>query len=112
LRTKVGVTAVEAEDDYAAPPASAWIEAAQPNPFTPPVAIAYRVQAAGAVRLAIYDAAGRRVATLVDERVEAGRQVASWDGLNQRGERAAAGVYFARLEAGKESHERKLVLKR
>jgi hypothetical protein len=113
FRTKVGALAVgEPEEPEESPPAGAWIEATHPNPFVPPVAIAYRVPQAGAVRLAIYDAAGRRVATLVDGRVEAGRQLASWDGLNQRGERAAAGVYFARLEAGSLTHQRKLVLSR
>jgi flagellar hook assembly protein FlgD len=94
------------------PTAGAWIEAAHPNPFRPPVAIAYTVGRPGSVRLAIYDAAGRRVAMLADGRVEAGRHLVSWDGRNQRGERAASGVYFARLEAGALTHQMKLILSR
>jgi hypothetical protein len=33
-----------------------------------------------------------------------------WDGLNERGTRAATGVYFARLIAGSETFTRKMVL--
>ena len=64
------------------------------------------------MRLAIYDVAGWRVVTLVDAQVESGRRAAAWDGRDETGAPVAAGVYFARLEAGGEVASRKLVLKR
>jgi hypothetical protein len=47
------------------------------------------------VGLTVYDAAGRRVAQLLDEPREAGIHQVKW---NARG--VASGVYFVRLDAG------------
>jgi flagellar hook assembly protein FlgD len=46
------------------------------------------------VSLEVYDALGRRVATLVDRRMSAGEYVARWAGVDERGQAAASGVYF------------------
>ncbi len=87
----VGVTSVAG----AAPPPGAL--RAAPNPFTHRVDLTFRLAGPGAVRLAIYDVAGRRVHTLF-EGDTAGEMRARWDGTTAAGARAAAGVYFARLE--------------
>ncbi len=111
LRTGEGV--LSTGDPEEAPATRLRIETASPNPFSPRVAITYVVPEGGPARLAIYDAGGRQVATLADGWAEPGRrQVASWDGRNARGDRAAAGVYFARLQSGSETRSRKLVLSR
>jgi hypothetical protein len=88
-----------------------------PNPFNPTTRIPYAVGAhqganvAVPVRLAIYDVAGRRVATLVDRALPPGPYEAVWDGRSDRGGPAPSGVYFARLTVGQgESFTRKLVL--
>ncbi len=73
------------------------LEQNRPNPFNPTTTIAFEVPTAGHVELAVYDAAGRLVTTLVDARVEAGRREVAWSGLDDRGNRAASGVYFFRL---------------
>jgi len=46
----------------------------------------------------------------VDGPVPAGWQTATWDGRTDRGERAASGVYFCRLETGAGELSRKVVL--
>ncbi|HEY3215870.1 MAG TPA: FlgD immunoglobulin-like domain containing protein, partial [Candidatus Eisenbacteria bacterium] len=51
------------------------------------------------VRLAVYDALGRRVRTLIDRVLPAGATELSWDGHDAAGARVGSGVYFARLEA-------------
>ena len=43
---------------------------------------------------------------------ERGFHSVAWDGRNERGERAASGVYLCRLRAGKETLSRKMVLAR
>ena len=73
-----------------------------PNPFTAGARVAFSLDGPRRVRLAVYDVAGRRVATLVDEDLDAGPQERVWDGTTDRGGRAAAGVYMMRLEAGGE----------
>jgi len=48
----------------------------------------------------LYDVRGRVVRTLVDRVVPPGRYQATWDGDDERGTRAPAGVYFYELVAG------------
>ena len=92
----------------------ARLSCAHPNPFGPNTTIRYTSPVSGRVSVRVYDLAGRVVATLVDEEVEPGEHVATWDGTTDSGERAASGVYFVRLEAGRlrraSAVARKLVL--
>lgn len=76
------------------------LERAVPNPFNPATTFAFALREAGHARLAIYDAAGRRVRTLLDGDLPAGHHLVRWDGRDERGETLAAGVYLGRLEAG------------
>jgi len=82
----------------------------RPNPFNPVTRIAFSIPAAGVAELAVFDIAGRRVATLVDERVEAGPHEVVWNGTNDAGEPVASGVYFSRLQALGKEHSAKMVL--
>ena len=63
-----------------------------PNPFNPTTSIAYYLPRAGRVTLEVFDAGGRRVATVVEEVGSAGRQTLTFDGSA-----LASGVYFYRL---------------
>lgn len=84
---------------------------AVPNPFNPSTSIRYDVPHPGAhVRIAVYDVSGALVALLVDAQQTPGRKRAEWDGLNDRGEAAASGIYFYRMTAGGFSMTRKMVL--
>ena len=65
---------------------------------------------AGPVELTIFDVSGRRVRTLVRETQEPGAHEVVWDGRNDGGRQAAAGVYFYRLSAGRSSRVRKMVI--
>jgi hypothetical protein len=82
-----------------------------PNPFNPQTAITYDVPAGGVdVEIAIFDVAGRRVRTLVDEHRAAGTHSTRWNGEDQHGGRVASGVYFYRMRAGAFVETRKMVL--
>ena len=69
-----------------------------PNPFNPTTVISFDVPRSGPVSLAVFDVRGRRVRTLVDASLEAGRHRVTWDGRDAHGAAAASGVYFARLK--------------
>lgn len=56
-------------------------------------------------RVTIMDVAGRRLATLADAALPAGRHALRWDPAG-----AAAGVYFARLESGGRTMSRRIVV--
>jgi subtilisin family serine protease len=68
-----------------------------PNPFNPSTTIHFDLVTATAVDLLIYDVSGRLVRTLVNYRMPRGEHQFEWDGLNDRGVRVTAGVYFYRL---------------
>jgi len=81
-----------------------------PNPFNPKTTLRFSLPAAGPARLAIYDLSGRRLVTLVDERLEAGEHAVEWEGRDAAGTPLASGVYLARFEAAGVEDMRKLTL--
>lgn len=86
-------------------PASFALEPARPNPFNPSTAISYQLSANCQVSLQVYNVSGKLTNTLVDEWQTAGAHQVTFDGKN-----LAAGIYFARLEAGNFRQMQKLVL--
>ena len=71
-----------------------------PNPFNPRITLRFDLPAAGTVRLAVYDIAGRLVRVLVEGERAAGIHEAVWDGRDATGRSAPSGSYLARLVAG------------
>ena len=86
--------------DEPALPAATRLVGASPNPFNPQTRLAFDLAAGGDVRLDVYDLQGRLVRQLVAGPRPAGRHHVTWDGLDDAGNRAASGLYLARLEAG------------
>jgi len=71
-----------------------------PNPFTISTRIAFSLDGPSRmVRLEIYDALGRRVATLLDKAMPAGSHAVTWDGRDSLGRPVADGVYFYHLRS-------------
>ncbi len=71
---------------------------ASPNPFRARARIAFTVGTAGQARLRVFAPDGREVRTLFDGWMESGvSQALTWDGRDERGVRAPAGVYYVRL---------------
>jgi hypothetical protein len=93
-----------------APRAGAWIGAATPNPFNPTTRFELDVRAPGQVEVDVFDAGGRRVATLARGRRAAGRTMLRWDGTDAGGRRVASGVYVVRLRSGDVVQTRRVVL--
>jgi flagellar hook assembly protein FlgD len=83
-----------------------------PNPSGSGASIAFVLETPQSVELAVYDAAGRLVATVASGELPAGSQEQTWDGTTASGEQAAAGVYFVRLKAaGKELTAKSVVVR-
>ncbi len=68
--------------------------------------------AESAVRLDVFDAAGRLAARLVNAPMTSGRHEMAWDGRGTTGRRLAAGPYFARLSVGSEAAVTRVTLLR
>ncbi|MFQ6609053.1 MAG: S8 family serine peptidase, partial [Fidelibacterota bacterium] len=89
-----------------------------PNPFNPTTTIRYDLPEVSYVSLVIYDILGREIRTLLDSREEAGFKSVVWDGKDNRGNIASAGIYIYALRAWSQENEktyhktRKMVLLR
>jgi len=81
-----------------------------PNPFNPNTEIGFALPEASHVKLEIYNIAGRRVATLVDECLEANSYLIEWNGTDYNGQSVASGVYLYRLDAGQYVETKKMIL--
>ncbi len=74
---------------------------AVPNPFRSEVTLAFSLAQPGPVSLRIYSVDGRLVRTLVSGTQEAGWYRPVWDGRDDHGNAMSAGVFYARLVAGR-----------
>lgn len=82
-----------------------------PNPFNPMTTIRFELPQDGRVSLEVYDVAGKLIRTLVAaEEVRAGAHRVVWNGRDEAGHSAAAGVYFARLRAGESVQTQRMTL--
>jgi len=93
----LGCPSVDTPED--APSPTAWrLAIAGANPFTGSTWIACRVpEAARGAALAVFDLAGRRVRSLAPAGLPAGAHRVAWDGNDDFGRPAPAGVYHVRL---------------
>jgi hypothetical protein len=76
-----------------------------PNPFNPSTEITFSLEQPEHAMLTVFNALGRKVETLVDQRLSAGVYKLSFDAQN-----LPAGVYFYQLQAGRFSEMKKMVL--
>lgn len=111
--TSLRITTLVSQDLTAVGPAGSVaglrLEPARPSPFGIATTLGYALPRDGAVRLAIFDLQGRRVATLVDGVRSAGQHIAVWQGRSDAGAVVPAGVYMAVLEQGGETQSTRLV---
>ena len=82
-----------------------------PNPFHSVTTITLELMRADAVSLEVFDLLGRKVTTLLDRRLEAGRHDVVWAGTYGDGRPAAPGVYLYRVKTNHFVSSRTMVLK-
>jgi hypothetical protein len=83
---------------------------ANPNPFLSSTHIHYQTPKSCHLRIAVYDAAGRLVNTIVDETLQPGYYRALWDGTDTGGRNVNSGVYFCRMETPSFVSSKKVLL--
>jgi hypothetical protein len=70
---------------------------ATPNIGTQEWTFRFVAEKPGEATIRVYDLAGRRIATVLDQTIGAGSHSVRWDGRADWGERLASGLYLARL---------------
>ncbi|MEK7329725.1 MAG: FlgD immunoglobulin-like domain containing protein [Candidatus Eisenbacteria bacterium] len=85
------------------------LSAPRPNPSRGETRLTLELGSPGRAEVAVFDAAGRRVRTLLAGGLEPGRHVVAWDGMDESGGRAGAGVYFVRARVASGEATRRVV---
>lgn len=81
------------------------LEQNNPNPFNPDTEIKFELPDDGFVNLKVFDAAGREIMILVNDYRNAGRHSVRFTGSG-----LSSGTYFLKLESGKYSEVKRMVL--
>lgn len=92
-------------NDETAMPQEFKLKQNHPNPFNPSTSIEYALKESGHATLSVYDIMGRKVATLVNETVEAGYHQVLFDAS-----RLSSGTYIYRLEVGDFAETKQMIL--
>lgn len=85
------------------------LDSVSPNPMTDAATVRLATGRSGWMRVNVYDAAGRQVATLADEWQAAGSHQVTWNGRDAANREATPGVYFVRATQAGQSVTAKLV---
>lgn len=93
-------------------PALAFRFLRSPSPVRAQSRVAFQLPASARVRLSFFDVAGRAAKRLDFGVVAAGRQMRSWKAEDDAGRPLPSGVYYLRLEAGRDQATQKVLILR
>ena len=91
------------------PVAGVQLSGASPNPSRATSRLEFALDSPATIDLSIFDASGRRVATLASGEQPSGRHAVTWEGRASDGSRVPAGLYFARLRTPETTLSRRIV---
>jgi len=81
-----------------------------PNPFNPSTTISFELPSRDMVELNIYNSLGQEVRSLINREFASGTHQVQWDGLDNSGREAPAGIYFYQIQAGSFQATNKMIL--
>ncbi|MDZ4181258.1 MAG: FlgD immunoglobulin-like domain containing protein [Candidatus Cloacimonadaceae bacterium] len=86
------------------------LKAIYPNPFNPTAFISYALSNSANVSFRIYNSRGQIVRSFDLGNMVPGNHRIEWNGRDDQGNACSTGVYFVRMQAGKDSFVRKAVM--
>ncbi|MEA2095085.1 MAG: T9SS type A sorting domain-containing protein [Candidatus Cloacimonadota bacterium] len=81
-----------------------------PNPFNPVTNIAYSINETGNVTIDVYNLKGQLVKSLVNEVIETGDHIVTWNGRDNSNKSVASGVYFYKMKSSNYTATKKMIL--
>jgi hypothetical protein len=93
------------DDPEAAMPIATGLKGNYPNPFNATTSISFDLAAAGDVSLKVYNLSGQLVETLIDDRMDAGSHVITWDASSY-----SSGIYFYKLTTANKVFTKRMTL--
>ena len=106
---KIDLNQVPVAVEPAARPSTLALSFPSPNPSRGVTRLTLDLAAAGHAEVAVFDATGRRLRTLLSGTIDAGSHPVIWDGTEEGGAAAPAGVYFVRAGTPNGAVTRRLV---
>ena len=106
----VTITGPTSNEDGVAPVYTTQLIGNYPNPFNPETNIRFSLKDAAPVSIEIYNVKGQMVRKLVNEVKAAGDHVAVWNGTDNNGRAVSSGVYYFKMNTGKYSSTKKMIL--
>jgi hypothetical protein len=107
-------TAVSGLETIPSHPSNVSIDSCTPNPFNPSTTIQFEVLGSRGTEhpttLAIYDASGRQVATLMDESLVVGQYERTWNGVDNTGQCVGSGIYLVVVTVDGQNAVKKIML--
>ncbi len=97
-------------DDDLQVPSQFVLEQNYPNPFNPTTTIAFSLNRRENVKIELFNIAGQKVRTLLDETRSAGEHVVLWNGRDDAGRPVATGTYLYRLTTDDQVQTKKMLL--
>jgi hypothetical protein len=104
-QAKYGKLVTSVERTTAVVPSQFALQQNYPNPFNPSTQIRFMLPARSGVSLTVYDALGRNIRTLVNQQLEAGEYVTTFDATG-----LSSGVYYYVLRTGSAVESKRMVL--
>lgn len=105
----LGISGVAGEDEVM-PVVETALRGNYPNPFNPETTIMYSVKSDEHVTIEIFNLKGQKVRTLVNEKAKAGNYKVVWHGDDNNGKTVGSGVYFYRMNSGKFTSTKKMIM--
>ncbi len=81
-----------------------------PNPFNPTTTINFDLHKASDVKIDVYNITGQHVKSLLNERLEADNHNIVWNGNDNEGRSVSSGVYLYKMQAGRYTCTKKMIL--
>jgi len=110
LELPVNITSVR-EEEGAVPKEFALFQN-YPNPFNPNTQIKFSLAKRTKVELSIYNILGQKVKNLLNEEMETGSYVATWNAKDEKGYDVSSGIYFYKLSSKEFTKTKKMLLVR
>jgi photosystem II stability/assembly factor-like uncharacterized protein len=82
----------------------------RPNPFKSNTVISFSLAKESKVSCLIFDASGRKVRTIVNDKLQPGHYNLKWDGKDNHNRKLAQGIYFYRLQTEDFKDTKKTIL--
>ncbi len=99
-----------ADEETILQPATIRLSQNFPNPFNPVTSIKFDLPVASKVEVAVFNAVGQKIRTLVDSHCNAGEHQVIWDGKDDRGAKVSSGLYFYQLKTDQYQKMMKMIL--